>query len=79
MRQKLGILFYLFEESSPATASNLEQGKILKEVSFFEGGVKVHYGFKESAKVFWEYLRRVKQKRGWRVLFPSFLKFLFRE
>jgi len=48
--------------TSPATASNLEQGNILKKMDFSEEAFKVSYGFKNSAKVFWEHLNGVKTK-----------------
>mgnify|MGYP001166288589 CR=1 FL=1 len=55
--------FFLFlEKASPATASNLEQGNILKKMDVSKGGVEISYGFKESASVFWEHLNSEKTK-----------------
>lgn len=48
--------------TSPATASNLEQGNILKKMDFSKEAFRVSYGFKNSAKVFWEHLNGIKTK-----------------
>ena len=54
--------FSFLEESSPATASNLEQGSIVEEMKLFDKSLNVQYGFKESAKVFWEHLNENETK-----------------
>ncbi len=55
--------FSFLEESSPATASNLEQGSIVEGMKLYDDSLKIQYGFKESAKVFWEHLNENETKK----------------
>jgi len=55
--------FSFLEQSSPATASNLEQGSIVEKMKLFDESLKIQYGFKDSAKVFWEHLNENETKK----------------
>ncbi len=44
-------------EKSPATASNLDQGNLLKPIELGDDGLIVSFGFPPSSKVFFEYLQ----------------------
>jgi len=44
---------------SPASASNLEQGNIVKPLEVNANGVYIELGFKESEKVFFDYLNEI--------------------
>jgi len=44
-------------EKSPATASNLDQGNLLKPIKLGADGLIVEFGFPPSSKVFYEYLQ----------------------
>ena len=55
--------FSFLEKSSPATASNLEQGSIVEKLNLLDNNLKIEYGFKESAKVFWEHLNEGETKK----------------
>ncbi len=47
---------YFLYTKSPASASNLEQGNIVKPLEINANGVYIELGFKESEKVFLDYL-----------------------
>jgi DNA polymerase-3 subunit gamma/tau len=44
-------------KESPATASNLDQGNLLKPIEQGDDGLIVSFGFPASSKVFFEYLQ----------------------
>ncbi len=50
-----GFCAYLFS-SSPASASNLEQGNLVRPIMLSESSLVIDLGFPESAKVFYDYL-----------------------
>ena len=50
-----GFSEYLFS-TSPASASNLEQGNLLRPILYTDSSLVVDLGFPESAKVFFDYL-----------------------
>ena len=55
--------FSFLEQSSPATASNLEQGSVVEKMKLSDESLKIQYGFKDSAKVFWEHLNENETKK----------------
>lgn len=51
-------------KKSPASAANLDQGNLIGELEFPDNGIQIRIGFKESEKVFLDYLqdRDIRQK-----------------
>ncbi|RLA64209.1 MAG: DNA polymerase III subunit gamma/tau [Epsilonproteobacteria bacterium] len=60
-------------KKSPATASNLEQGNLIKPIELGEDGLIVYFGFPPSSKVFYEYLQDDEIKAN----LVNFLKIYF--